>query len=302
MVTKSEKQVGSDMSTLRRVVSAALLVVLAISFFLAQSATWLNNTIFDRETFSAIGVRTVMEQQNRDAIARAVVNTTLEDRPIAERIVGDRAVGLVSGLLGSDLSQRTVSRTVDGLYGYITSPDRADVAIELGAIRQPLVAVLSLAEDGGRDLRIEPSHIPERIVLVDEDELPDVAGYIKLSVVVAGFLWVLAVVSLLGYVLLNRTGRVRKVYVAISVLAAVSVVGLFTGPFVPPTVASLLANIDLRGLASSLTAAYLAPFAAQLYITIAVLAAGALVTHYRILISDASRSAYQALRKRTHKS
>lgn len=300
MVTnQSKQQSNAPKKTGLRISGIILLVVLGVSFFLAQSATWLNNTLFDQKTFTTIGTEVILEQSNRDAIAKSIVDGALADRPIADRIIGDRAVGFVSNLLGSDLSERALDRTINGLYAYLTSPDRADIAIELTVIRDPLSQLIAFAESSGRDVQLDPEAIPERIVLVDEEELPDIASYIHMSVLAASVLWILTIGSFIGYVFQQRQNRARRIYIASAVIAAVAVLALFTGPFIPPAVASFVSNIDLRGVVSSLTAAYIAPFTSQLYLTFVVVGLLVIITHYRAALSGAGRSAYHSIRART---
>ncbi|MCA9328122.1 hypothetical protein KDA14_06345 [Candidatus Saccharibacteria bacterium] len=110
--------------TRSKIVSFVLLVSAGLTLFLAESAYWVNHTVFNQQNFTRITTTALLEESSRDAIANAVVDKTLADRPLVKRAIGDRAESLISGLLASDASSRALSTVTTKTYGYATSSNR----------------------------------------------------------------------------------------------------------------------------------------------------------------------------------
>ena len=148
-------------------------------YFFAQSANWINHIVFNQQAFTDITVSTITKEPNRRAISQAIVDKIFAGRPLADKLIGDRSVNLISEMLNSDLSQKTLNRVASSGYAYVTSKDRQDIAVDLTAIKQPISTIVSLAESRGRDVKIDPSKIPDKITIINSSELPQVSNYIR---------------------------------------------------------------------------------------------------------------------------
>lgn len=250
---------------LSKFASVVLLFVAAVMLFLAQSAYWVNHTVFDQANFTRITTDALLSESSRDAIATAVVNKSLENRPVIKRVVGERAVSLTSGLLGSDLSNQAVTALTNKTYAYTTASNRQDIKIDLTGIKAPLTSVISLAQSRGVDVPQTQYQIPDEIVLLQSDAFPDLSGAVKLMLWLGPLFWLSAIVLFSVYIYIGRAVYARRVYMVGLAIVVVSILGLLTSPFVPPPVAAAVPNIDLRPVAQNLATGFLAPFKSQMY-------------------------------------
>lgn len=245
--------------------SPIILIVAAILLFLAQSAYWVNHTVFNQANFTRITTTQLLSESSRDAIATTVVNKSLEDRPIAQRVIGERATSLVSGLLGSDLSNQAVTALSNKTYAYATASDRQDIAIDLTGVKTPVQSIIGVAEARGVDVPEPKRQIPDEIVLLQSDSFPDLSGAVKAMLWLGPLFWLGTLVLFSVYVYIGRAVYAGRVYMVGLTIILVSVFGLLASPFIPPPVAAAVPNIDLRPVAENLTTGFLAPFKTQMY-------------------------------------
>jgi hypothetical protein len=252
---------------LSRFGSVALLVVAAIMLFLAQSAYWVNHTVFDKDNFTNITTTALLSQSSRDAIATTVVNKSLENRPVIKKVVGEKAISLTSGLLGSEFASQAVTTLTSKTYAYATAPDRQDIKIDLTAIKTPIAGIVSLAQSKGVDIPQTQAQykIPDEIVLLKSDSFPDLSGTVKAMLWLGPLFWLAAIISFSLYIYIGRSDYARRVYMAGLAVIVVAVLGLVANPFIPPPIAAAVPNIDLRPVAENLAAGFLAPFKTQMY-------------------------------------
>lgn len=245
--------------------SPVLLISAALFLFLAQSAYWVNHTVFDQANFTRITTTELLSESSRDAIATAVVNKSLDDKPVLKRIAGERAESLVSGLLGTDLSTQAVKAVTSKTYAYATSSDRQDIAIDLTAIKTPLNTIIELAESRGIDVPQTQNKLPDQIVLLQSDAFPDLSGAVKTMLWLGPLFWLSAFILFGLYIYIGRAVYARRVYLAGLAVIIVGILGLLANPFIPPPIAAAIPNIDLRPVAQNLAAGFLAPFNMQMY-------------------------------------
>ncbi len=251
-------------------VGLSLIVVGSLSFFMALSATWLSNTIFSQENFVTTTKSVLLTESNRQAIAGVIVDQALENRPVANRLVGNQATSLVSGLLGSELFSNVYDKLANKTYSYLTTPNRDDVAIDLTAIKQPLSGIVSFAENRGRDVSFDPNQIPGEIVLVESDNVPNISGSIQMVLVLNALFWLITAGSFIAYLLIQKEGRIRRAYQLCFAVALVAVLCFAVGPFIPPAMASFVTLTEARPLVADLTSAFLAQFAPQLWASLLI--------------------------------
>jgi len=267
-----------------RTVGALLIIGASVALFFAQSSYWVNHTVFNQQNFSAVATEAIVQPSSRDAIATTVVNRALEDRPVAQRVIGDRAEKLVSSLLGSDFSSQAVSRVVSATYKYITTPDRQDVVIELQGIKAPVSQIITLAQAEDSNLAVTVDSIPDEIKLVESDEFPDLSGIVTTMLWVGPLLWLLSIGLFTLYIYLHRKNYALAVYTVGVSIGVVALLGILTRPIVPPPVASLIPQSDLRPVVQNISDAFLAPFQMQMvWMLVAVIVALAIFSLRKII-------------------
>lgn len=253
-------------STLPRVGTVLLVCLASVSLLLAQSSYWINHTIFDQEKFTQTTTTALLSEPSRDAIAVAIIEEILVDRPIAQRVLGESASSLISGLLGSDLSSQAVTALSNKAYAYVTASNRKDVAVDLTQIKEPLTAVIEVAQNKGVDVEADPAEIPDQVVLLSKDAFPDLSGLVVTMLWVSPLLWLAAISGFGLYIFLGRSQYEKRVYIVLAITTAMSVLGLALGPFIPPPIAAAVPNISLRPVAESLARGFITPFNQQMYV------------------------------------
>lgn len=274
-------QTPSTIHPRQRLVSVIILFVAGVLLFSAQSAYWVNHTVFNKTTFTHIISSSLMASSSRDAIASTVVDEALKERPLIREAIGDRAASFIAGLLGSDIGERVITSVSEKAYQYATSPNREDIAVRLTAIKQPIAAIVAVAESTGRDVAIDPSKIPDQITLVKEETVPDLSGVLVGMIWLEPLLWLATIGLFGGYIYRGRRSYARAVYHVIAVIAVVGLIGLVATPLLPPQVAAVVPEVDLRVLAETLTANFLAPFRSQMIGMLVVVAVIAVAFNQR---------------------
>lgn len=267
--------------TWRKVLSGVLLVLGAITFLLAQSTLWVSTTFFNENTFVGKVETVLVTEESRSALAGTIVHSALQNNPVAEQLVGKQATALMTGLLGSDIVGQVFDRVAHRAYAYLTSSDRQDIAIDLTSVKDPLTSIIGIVENTGREVKFDPANIPDSITLLESDSLPDFSSYIRAILFASGLLWFATIAAFAAYIFLNRSRLVRSIYMVGASIIIVSVIGLFTGPFIPPFVASLVNLIGIRSIVEDLSIAFLEPFQIQLLSTLVLTAAVLLVVNLR---------------------
>jgi hypothetical protein len=286
---KKAAQVGGTKSTHGKL-SVVILIFAALFLLLAQSSFWVKNTIFDKKTFTTIALTTIQEEENRNAIASTVVDTALADRPVLMRVAGDRATSLLSGLLVSDLGTNALNRVINSLYSYMLKADRQDIAINLESVKTPLVTLTTLAENSGRPIDFEPENIPDSIVLLEKDALPNLSTTYRAVIWLSPLLWLTAISLFATYVYLGAKEYAKRVYIAYGAIVVVALVGLSTGPFLPPSIAAMVQDTNAQVLAASFTTAFLEPFMAQMWQMLAIATVAVAIFWQRHRIASATQN------------
>ncbi len=268
----------------KRSIGVILLVLGLLSFFMAQSATWVNRTIFDQKTFMSTIQSVLKTEESRQAMATTIVGASFKEYPLAEQVVGDQVTGMVVGLLDSKVAAKVTSTVTNQAYAYLTSPNQEDVVLKVTPIKNTLVSIVTIAETNGRDIAYSPESIPDAIILIPAQAIPDISQYIRSSVIGAGLLWMLTAGLLVGYVLLFRREWVRRTYAVGWSVIGVSLLGMLAGPLLPATIARFVSTISVRGLVEDVSRAFVGHFVWQLFITIIITLFVLLVVYKRGLI------------------
>lgn len=268
-----------------KTISILLLIVASVSLFLAQSSYWINHTVFNQQNFTSLVSEAVLTPESRDAIASQVVDSALQNRPVAKKVIGDRAEKLVSSLLGSDFANQAVNKVVGATYKYLTTPDRQDIKLELTGITAPISTILNLAQQGDSNVAQRIDSIPDEIVLVQSDAFPDLSRTVSTMLWLGPLFWLLTVAGFAAYIYLHRTKYAKAVYIVGTFIVIVAIIGILTRPALPPPIASLISASNLRPVIEDITDAFLAPFQMQMVIMLIGTAIALLVFSQRYTIS-----------------
>lgn len=267
--------------TWKKVLGGVLIALGALTFFLAQSSLWVSNSFFSEDNFVGTVEEVLKTEESRTAVANTIVHSALQNNPVAEQLIGKQTTALVAGLLGSDLVGQVFDRLAHRTYAYLTSSDRQDLVIDLTAVKDPLTTIVSIAEKNFRDVKFDPAEIPDSIMLLESDTLPDFSGYIRTVLFASGLLWLGMIASFTAYIFMNRTNWIRSVYVVGWSMLIVSAIALLTGPFIPPAIASLVNLVAIRSVVEDLGVAFLHPFQIQLLSSMVIIALILLVLSLR---------------------
>lgn len=236
----------------------------------------MNNQIFDTENFTKTAVGSLSSESSRRAISARITDEALKDRPVLRNLIGDHATNLVSGLLATDQANKLLEASVTRMQVYVTSNDQQDVDIDLSGLKSILTRVVELSGSEQTD-RIDPDKIPERIVLIEEENVPDIYMYGVILSWLAPIGLLLAVGLLALPYFSDRKNYISIMLVHGTVLLATGLISLLAGPLFKPPVLEPFANPNGRIVVGNLYDAFIATFNAQtvwfIYLGLAVFAA-----------------------------
>lgn len=159
--------------TKRLVITSILAGLLLI---IVNSAIWVNTQIFNTENFTSTAVSSLSSESSRRAIGARITDEALKDRPVLKNIVGDHATNLISGLLATDQANKLLTASVSRMQVYVTSNNQQDVDIDLSGLKSILTRVVELSGSEQAE-KIDPDKIPDKIVLIEEENVPDIYMY-----------------------------------------------------------------------------------------------------------------------------
>ncbi len=313
---KNQKTLPKHRYTSPSIVIGAL--VAGLLLFFANTASWVNKQVFDTTNFTATAKSALLSSSSRDALASEIVGKALADRPVIDRVAGDTLTRMISGLLGSDQFAKVFDVAISHAQSYLISSNQKTIAFDLSGIKQPVERVIIAIGDTTENPDLNGqriSQIPDQIVLIDSDKVPDLY---KLSVAfyVAGPILLVIALVILAIPYIKRP--VKWAYILICQGIAVLLSGVFAliiGPFARPPILSLMPDDNIRTVVANVYNAFIATFNAQswwlVWAGIVAIVVGVLVTFwpkiralYKIVrneIRDARKNHRQA-KKHTAKS
>jgi hypothetical protein len=154
--------------------SALLLVFGTLLIVVSSIGFWIQWTIMSERGFVEVTGNVITAEQSRATIARAVVDQLFADVPILRSLVRDPLEGLISGILGSSLFV-TVFQFVSERIWEAIFVNRSQISLDISPLRNILYGIISaIAPDVAA--RITPADIPDELVLLSADALPDLTG------------------------------------------------------------------------------------------------------------------------------
>lgn len=259
MKQKNESGLNVKSSTLRLIVLSSLAVLFLI---IANSAVWINKSVFNTQNFSEITTKSLLSESSRGAIADEIVQQALSDRPIINSAVQEPASKFISGLLATTQAESAVSRAASRLQIAVTSEYKENIEIDLSSIKQTAAKLIDLAGQDRESTNID--NIPSKITLVDVSKIPE---FYKLGTL---FMWLGPIALVIGLLLLAephlRAKRLRLELLLGQgfIVLAGYLLGLLIGPLFRPPVLSQFNNVNLRLVAENIYNNFVASFNSQL--------------------------------------
>jgi hypothetical protein len=245
----------------RKVVVFSLLS--AVLLLITNSAYWINNQIFNSDNFTNTVTTSLSSESSRDAISEQISNRIYAENPIAQRVAGDFTAKVVSGLLNTNQFENILTTAVEKLQVYATSSNQESVAIDLSGVKDVVSQLTRVSENLGRDVSFETENIPDEIVILNEEDVPDLY---KVGVV---FLW-LAPISLLGAIILLAYPYTKKYYnrkkillIQGMIVTATGFSALLLGPLFKPPILSAINEPNNRIVVGNMYDAFINTFNQQ---------------------------------------
>lgn len=243
--------------------AAALLVI-------ANSAVWFNNYIFDGNNFTQLTTQALEKESSRNALASEITDKVLQNRPALKGVVDEPVTKLTSGLLGSNVAQNALNKTVSQFQVIITSKNPQDVSFDLTSIKQPLSQILATAGTiTGRDVsqaETKVENVPDTITIVNASNLPNIY---RLGVVL---LWVAPLATLAAGILLiypiyraRYSRRIGAIVLATEggIIALAGLFALALGPIFKPPILANVPNENMRVVVENIYQTFIAKFNTQ---------------------------------------
>ncbi len=240
-----------------------LAILAGLLLMVANSAIWVNRYIFDTDNFSRVVTTSLTSESSRQAIAEGVTDVVFQDRPVLKRVAGDVPVRIVSGLLGTTQANNAIDTVVARLQVAVTSNTQESITVNLSSIKNALTQLYNVSASLGREPQVDPSTIPDEIVLIDREEIPN---FYKIGVV---FLWIapLAFIGALGALAypyyVNRAAYKQYLAIQGACIAAAGLLALLVGPLFRPPLLANISNVHGRTVVGNLYDAFIATFNAQ---------------------------------------
>lgn len=251
-------------SVWQRIRTLVLLTIVGVLITIAQTAWWINHTIYDTKTFSSITTTALTAESSRVAIANEIVSQSFANRPVLQATLGKSATKLISSLLETDQATNAIEKVTTKVQTILTSEKREAVTFNLVPLKKGLVVISAIAERADRPIEVNASDIPDTITLIKGNETPRLYK-INQTLLFLAPISIFTSIGLLGYILYSGRNKIYRVLLQIGImLVAIATIGFSTGPLIRPPVLSLVSNANARIILGNLYDGFIAPFNAQM--------------------------------------
>lgn len=240
----------------------ALSSIGVLFLIVANSALWVNRTIFNTQNFSRITSSSLLSESSRGAISDEIVQQALSGRPLIRNAVQEPASKFISGLLSTSQVELALNRASSRLQVAVTSEHKENIEIDLSSVKNTAAKLIDIAGQDQEATSIDK--IPSKITLVDVSKIPE---FYRLGTL---FMWVGPLALILGLLLLAEPHlRAKKLRLDVlptqgCIVIAGYLLGLLMGPLFRPPVLSQFTNINMRLVAENLYNSFVASFNSQL--------------------------------------
>ncbi len=239
-------------------------ILAALLLVVANSAIWINRTIFDTQKFTTVTSQALLSQSSRSALAGEIVDTALQSQPAVKAVVAEPATNFIAGLLNTQQAQNALDVVVGKVQILFTSKRPEPITYDLSGIKATITKLLTLANKDEAVVKVD--QVPDSITIFKNiDQIPSFyqAGVILTFIAPLAFL--LAMFLLVW-------PHVKKKYPTNKLLTAqglaLSTAGLFAlliGPLFKPPVLAQVNDANLRVVVENVYNAFIDTFNHQTY-------------------------------------
>jgi hypothetical protein len=244
-------------------------ILAALLLVLANSAIWVNRTMFNTQTFTQVTSEALLSQSSRTALASDIVDTALQSQPAVRAAVAEPATNFIAGLLNTQQAQNALGKLVSKVQIIFTSERPEPVTYDLSGIKATITKLLTLANKDDAAVRVD--QVPDSITIFKNiDKIPSFyrAGVILTFVAPLAFL--LALFLLVWPHVTKRFKTNKLLLTQGAIITGAGLMALLLGPLFRPPVLAQVNNADLRVVVENVYNAFIATFNTQTYYLLAV--------------------------------
>lgn len=184
MASTTENSMTHSFAGVIRRWSALVLLLGTLLITLSSIGFWIQWTVMSERGFVELSGNVLSSTESRETIARAVVDQLFVDNPILRSLVRDPIEGLITGILGSSLLAAGIDFVAEKIWEAVFV-EQGQIVLDISSLRAFLYGVISaIAPDIAAGL--SPENMPDELVLLDADALPDMG---RISSLVAFTTW-----------------------------------------------------------------------------------------------------------------
>ena len=236
-------------------------VFAALLLMVANSAIWVNKSIFDTKQFTAISTEALTSESSRQALAGEIVGRALQNNPTVAAVVTEPATNIISGLLGSQQAENAFTKIIGKVQILLTSKRPESITYDLTGIKTTVEKLLTVANKDQAVDRV--SELPNSITVFDAEKVPSFYQYGIAMTLIAPFAFLLALVLLVMPHVKKRFTTEKLLLVQGGTLIGTGLMALLVGPIFRPPVLAQVPNANLRVVVENFYNAFISSFNAQ---------------------------------------
>ena len=284
-MTRHSEQRSATINTRQKRLFYSTIIIGVCLIIVANSALWAYRYFFNTQRFSDTITSAITTERSREAIATTISDNIFENRPIAERLIGDQTTKLITGLLGSSQFENSFTTVAQKVQSYLTTTaDREDISFNISGAKSIINSVANITSATRiDDINETTSELPDEIVLIESDAVPNLYTYGIALLWIGPIMFIGAIVAFLyPHLALRRFSYKLYMQQSIALLLG-GCIALLIGPLFKPLVLSQIDNFNSRVVAEEMYNAFIGAFNQQtlLIILIALLGSAAVtLIHY----------------------
>lgn len=236
-------------------------VLAAILLVVANSAIWLNRSVFNTQQFTSISTQALTSESSRKALANEIVDRALQNNPTVAAVVTEPATNIISGLLGSQQAEKAFTKITSKVQTLLTSKRPESITYDLTGIKATVTKLLTVAN---KDQAVEKvTELPNSITVFDANKVPSFYQYGVAMTFIAPLAFLLALVLLIMPHVKRRLTTEKLLLIQGGILIGAGVMALLIGPIFRPPVLAQVANANMRVVVENFYNAFINSYNAQ---------------------------------------
>jgi hypothetical protein len=244
-------------------------VLAALLLVVANSAIWVNRTLFNTQTFTEVTTEALLSQSSRTALASDIVDTALQNQPAVKAVVAEPATNFIAGLLNTQQAQNALNKVVSKVQIIFTSERPEPVTYDLTGIKGTITRLLSLANKDEAVVRVD--QVPDSITIFKNIE--DIPSFYQAGVIltfIAPLAFLLALFLLIWPHVTKQLRTNKLLLTQGAIITGAGLMALLIGPLFRPPVLAQVNNADLRVVVENVYNAFITTFNSQTYYLLAI--------------------------------